>query len=185
VISFIYERYGSILNDNKTKQQAMTLNSVAPKTQAALDLVATATPAWLSVVRAYNLCDAVLGQRLAALGLRLGEHEVLANLLRTPGITQQVLAQRCFVAKSGVSVLVSRMQEAGWVQRNGHAKDARVWCLSLTPAGLALAKKTHKLQTQVVAAMAAGTTLAELDAVMQVMQRASTALQGLLDETSS
>ena len=44
---------------------------------------------WLSVVRAYHLCEAVLSQRVSTLGLRLGEHEVLVNLLRLPGLTQQ------------------------------------------------------------------------------------------------
>ena len=55
---------------------------------------AAATLAWLSVVRVYNLCDAAMTARLAELGLRVGEHEVLANLLRTPGMTQQELAKR-------------------------------------------------------------------------------------------
>ena len=68
----------------------------------------TATLAWLSVVRVYNLCDAAMATRLAPLGLRVGEHEVLANLLRAPGITQQELAKRCFVAKSGISMMLTR-----------------------------------------------------------------------------
>lgn len=51
-----------------------------------------ATKAWFSVVRAYNLCDVAMNARLSAVGLRMGEHEVLVNLLRSPGMTQQALA---------------------------------------------------------------------------------------------
>ena len=36
-------------------------------------------PTWLSVVRVYNLCDAAMTARLAELGLRVGEHEVLVK----------------------------------------------------------------------------------------------------------
>jgi DNA-binding MarR family transcriptional regulator len=135
-----------------------------------------AVQTWLSVVRAYNLCDAVLSQRVAELGLRLGEHEVLVNLLRSPGLTQQQLAERCFAAKSGVSMLVTRMENAGMVQREADQVDARVWRLALTPKGRALADKSLKIQTDVLTAMAAQTTQAELKTISEAMQRASTAL---------
>ena len=153
----------------------MRLSATAPKSSAASD----ATQTWLSVVRAYNLCDAVMSQRLAELGLRVPEHEVLANLLRQPGITQQQLAERCFVAKSGISMLVTRMAQAGLVQREADPGDARVRCLSLTAAGLALAMQTQKIQNQVVAAMAAQVSPAELQLIASAMQRTCVALAQL------
>ena len=42
---------------------------------------------WLSVVRAYHLCDAAMASKLAALDVRTAEHEVLANLVRDPRAT--------------------------------------------------------------------------------------------------
>jgi DNA-binding MarR family transcriptional regulator len=45
------------------------------------------------------------------LSLRVTEHEVLANLALMPGMTQQALATRCFVAKSGISMLLTRLEE--------------------------------------------------------------------------
>lgn len=139
------------------------------------------TQSWLAVVRAYNLCDAVMTARLAELGLRVGEHEVLANLIALPGITQQELAARCFVAKSGVSMLLTQMEGKALVVREVDVGDARVRRLFLTPAGQALAAKTLKIQAEVVGAMASGATEAELATVADVMQRVSVKLEALRD----
>jgi DNA-binding MarR family transcriptional regulator len=141
---------------------------------------AIATQSWLSVVRAYNLCDAVLTQRLANIGLKLGEHEVLINLLRAPGISQQQLAQRCFVAKSGVSMLVTRLQKDGLVQRQVDATDARVWLLVLTPKGRTLAEQAQAIQDGVVRVMAQPCSSQELQAIAQAMQRIAAALEDVL-----
>ena len=137
------------------------------------------TQTWLAVVRAYNLCDSIMAARLGELGLRIGEHEVLATLATVPGITQQALAARCFVAKSGVSMLLTQMEGKGWVVREADASDARVKRLLLTRVGLALATKTLKIQSEVVGAMVEGASEAELAAVADVMQRVSARLETL------
>ena len=139
------------------------------------------TQSWLAAVRAYNLCDAVMTARLAELGLRVGEHEVLATLATVPGITQQELAARCFVAKSGVSMLLTQMEDKALVVREADTSDARVRRLFLTAAGQALAAKTLKIQFEVVAAMVESATDAELATVADVMNRASVRLEALRD----
>lgn len=135
---------------------------------------------WLSVVRVYHLCDAVLSQRLGALGLKLPEHELLVNLLRHPGLTQQQLAQRCFVAKSGISMLVTRMVNAGRVRREADGVDARVWRLVLTPEGRALAERAQQVQAGVIAAMAEDSSPAEQKIIADAMERASATLERML-----
>ena len=137
------------------------------------------TLAWLAAVRAYNLCEAVMTARLAAIGLRVGEHEVLATLASTPGITQQALAARCFVAKSGVSMLVAHMEKQGWVHRESDSADARVKRLSLTEAGMAVARETLQVQAEVVSAMVASASEADMEVVTRVMDRASEALEAM------
>ena len=136
---------------------------------------------WLAVVRAYNLGVAVMTARLSALGLRVGEHEVLANLASAPGLTQQALAARCFVAKSGVSMLLTQMEAQRLVRRELDAADARVRRLFLTAAGEKLARQTLALQAEVVSAMSAQVSDAELAMVADVMQRVSTRLEALRD----
>jgi DNA-binding MarR family transcriptional regulator len=143
------------------------------------------TAAWLAVVRAYNLCDAVMTARLAAIGLRVGEHEVLATIATTPGITQQALAARCFVAKSGVSMLLTQMEARGWVRRDSDGADARVRRLTLTDDGMAMAQKCLAVQAEMVTAMVAPATRDELDMVADVMGRVATTLEGMRAELKS
>ena len=137
------------------------------------------TQAWLAVVRAYNLCDAVMTARLGELGVRIAEHEVLANLASMPGITQQQLAGRCFVAKSGVSMLLAQMESRGWVRRQADPADARIKRLHLTAVGDALARRTLAVQAEVVRAMVADDSDAELDQVRGAMQRVAQRLEAL------
>ena len=143
------------------------------KKTAQRTLPAETMQSWLSVVRVYHLCEAVLSQRLGALGLKLPEHELLVNLLRYPGLTQQQLAQRCFVAKSGISMLVTRMVDAGRVQREADAVDARVWRLTLTPEGRALAERSQQVQAGVIGEMTEGSSPAEQKIITDAMERAS------------
>ena len=138
-----------------------------------------AVHSWLAVVRAYNLCVGLLSQRLADLDLHVGEHEVLVNLLRAPGITQQELAQRCFVAKSGVSMLLSRMERAKLVKRQADATDARAKRLSLTAKGERLAIAAQKIQTEIVLAMASQSSDHDLTIIADAMQRTSAVLETL------
>ena len=137
------------------------------------------TRTWLAVVRAYNLCESVMSARLADIGLRVPEHEVLASLAAEPGITQQELAARCFVAKSGVSMLLSQMEAKGWVRRDADDRDARVKRLALTPEGQTIAARSRKIQSQVVSAMVAGSSDAELEAVTVAMENVSARLEAL------
>jgi DNA-binding MarR family transcriptional regulator len=161
---------------NTTKVKSKKSTAASAKVQPS----SLAVQSWLTVVRAYNLCDAVLNQRLAALDLRLPEHEVLANLLRQPGITQQQLAQRCFVAKSGVSMLVGRMEDAGLLRREADAVDARLKRLFLSKAGQQLAEQAQVIQNAVVLAMVGQMSDTDLATVAQAMQTASTALEAML-----
>ena len=135
---------------------------------------------WLSVVRAYNQCDAVLSQRLAPLGIRVAEHEVLANLLRSPGITQQELASRCFAAKSGISVLLKRMEEQELVRRDADASDARAKRLNLTASGEALARQSIAIQGEVITVMESELTRAELLSTQEVMDRLAARLAAMI-----
>ena len=135
--------------------------------------------AWLAVVRAYLLCDEVLAARLSAVGVRVGEHEVLINLARTPGMTQQELAQHSFVAKSGISMLVSHMEKQKLVQRKQDTLDARIKRVYLTRKGSLLASKSIKIQAELVDGMTHSFTDDELRTVEIAMQRSSEHLENM------
>lgn len=135
---------------------------------------------WLAVVRAYHLCDALMARRLAALGVRTAEHEILANLLRDPGLAQQALAQRCFTAKSHVSALLTALEERGWVRREANAADARSKLLFLTPEGERMAMMTAAVQAEVIAGMCVDESDAALLAVKAAMGRVGERLGAML-----
>lgn len=141
----------------------------------------SATRSWLSVVRAYNLCDALMARRLGALGVRTAEHEILANLRREPGLSQQAVAARCFTAKSHISGLLSDLEQRGLVRREADPADARAKRLFLTATGARLAERTARVQADVVALMSAATTAASLAQVQTAMNGVSERLQAALE----
>ena len=47
---------------------------------------------WLSIARTYQLCERAISQRVAPLGISLAQHDVLANVVHAPGLTQQEMA---------------------------------------------------------------------------------------------
>lgn len=139
-----------------------------------------ATRSWLSVVRAYHRCSELMARRLAALGVRTAEHEILANLRREPGLGQQALAARCFTAKSHISGLLTELEQRGWVRREPDPDDARAKRLFLEPAGARLAERTAAVQAEVVALMTQGTPREELARVQAAMAAVSERLQQAL-----
>ncbi|WP_397532728.1 MarR family winged helix-turn-helix transcriptional regulator [Roseateles sp.] len=142
---------------------------------------ADAVRSWLSVVNAYHLCDTLMARRLAELGVRVPEHEILANLRRDPGITQQLLASRCFSAKSHISALLTLLEGRGWVRREPDPTDARAKRLYLAPEGERIAVLTAAVQSAVVAAMTDGETEDALREVTEAMKRVGARLKAQLD----
>lgn len=73
------------------------------------------------------------------------------------------------MAKSHTSMVVKQMEADGWLRREPDPADARAKRLFLTPAGEALARKTMKIQAEVVTAMASPATVKELATVERLM----------------
>ncbi|WP_374661369.1 MarR family winged helix-turn-helix transcriptional regulator [Inhella sp.] len=136
-------------------------------------------PTWLAVVRAYHLCDQVLTRRLADLGLKTSEHEVLVNLLLYPGSTQQQLGAHLFAAKSVVSSLVTKLEARGLLERAADANDARIWRLHLTRTGHQLARRALAVQIEVVTAMGEGSNATDNARLVATLDRVSAILQAM------
>lgn len=160
--------------------QTMANRPSRTSTRAAAPVDHETVRSWLSVVRAYHLCEALMSRRLAALDVKLAEHEILANLLREPGLSQQGLAQRCFSAKSHISGLIGSLEQRGLVRREPDPADARAKCLHLTPEGEVLARRSGAVQAEVVRLMTQDFSAAELAQVEQAMNRLSQLLEGAL-----
>lgn len=144
-----------------------------------------ASRSWLAVVRAYHLCSELLALRLGALGVRTAEHEILMNLRREPGLSQQALAARCFTAKSHISHLLGEMASRGWVKRESDPADGRVKRLVLTPSGSRMAERTAQVQVEVVSMMTEGAKATDLAQVRAVMSEASQRLLVALEPSAT
>jgi DNA-binding MarR family transcriptional regulator len=158
----------------------MTKPITRPKKSTRPQPNSEAVRSWLSVVKTYNLCDALLARELAAIGLRTAEHEVLTNLLREPGLSQQALAQRCFTAKSHISALLTSMEARRWLRRESNLQDARAKSLFLEQAGLLMAEQSSQVQARVVQLMAKAISDEQLSQVHEAMVAVGTALEAQL-----
>jgi MarR family transcriptional regulator, organic hydroperoxide resistance regulator len=140
----------------------------------------TGYESWLSVVRAYAWCEKNLSAGLDPLGLSIAQHDILANVVRDPGMTQAVLAKRLLVTRSNVSMLLTQMTREGLIERRASETDARANCLYLTKLGSRLVSQSLAVQARVVRIMLAETNDTESRVIRAAMDRMSVALQAEL-----
>ena len=85
------------------------------------------------------------------------QYNVLNILAANPsGISQRELGDLLVVDRSNVTGLLDRLGKLGWVRREDHPDDRRVYRVSLTPAGLAKWKEIHPLYLEAVARITRG-----------------------------
>lgn len=96
--------------------------------------------AWLALLSINTLLPSALDTQLQAAGkLSLFDYNVLAMLSETEGryLPMSELAARTSASLSRLSHVVTKLQKRGWVERQGHPRDARVTVAHLTEAGMA------------------------------------------------
>lgn len=71
----------------------------------------------------------------------VAEAHALQELARADGLTQRDLAAWLRLEKSTVSRLVAHLERKGWVARERHHEDARIWMVRLTPDGRRIAEQ--------------------------------------------
>lgn len=133
--------------------------------------------AWIAVARTCLLSQRQLAAVLDPFKLEVAHYDVLANIFRDEGLTQQVLARRLLVAKSNVSALLSVLERRGLIERAKHRSDARVRLVSLTPEGRRVTHKAMKAHALIMSPMLAVVSSAEADAVRQVMAKIAAVLE--------
>jgi DNA-binding MarR family transcriptional regulator len=91
------------------------------------------------LVRLLRLADRAAQSELGLSGAQLF---VLQELGKTPSLSLNELAERTRTDQSSVSVVVTRLVEAGFVARDRDVRDARRLVLTLTKAGTAVVRKS-------------------------------------------
>jgi DNA-binding MarR family transcriptional regulator len=126
---------------------------------------------WIAVARACHLVQQELARKLKPLDLKTPHLDILVNLTRTPGISQQDLARKLFVGRSNMTMLLPQLEKRDLVERRPDADDRRVLRLYLTPEGAALANRAIAVQAKVIDNMMAATTPEECEMVGDSMRR--------------
>ena len=132
--------------------------------------------AWIATARTTQLFQRHLAAALDPLGLEVAHYDVLANIARDEGLSQQVLARRLLVAKSNVSALLTVLERKGLIERTKHVSDARVRLISLTPEGHRITARAAKAHARIIRAMLAVVSAEQAQAVGHVMAKIMAAL---------
>ena len=79
-----------------------------------------------------RLMRTTFDRRVKSLGLTRSQWWVLNHLFRNDGVTQSELAEILEVKKATLGRLLDRMEQKGWIRREGHAGDRRAKRVFLT-----------------------------------------------------
>jgi len=104
-------------------------------------------------------------------GLTGAQYNVL-NILSdsVEGMSQRQLGDLLVVDRSNVTGLLDRLEKAGWVRREDHPQDRRVYRVSLTPAGRALWEEVHPLYLDVARQLTEGLPPKKMDHCLEVLR---------------
>ena len=133
---------------------------------------------WLAVARMHQLWKKVFSEALAPLGIQLAHYDVLANVFRTPGLTQQQLAEKLLVGRSAMSMLLPELERRGLIERRNDEADRRVRRLWLTSEGEVLTRKALAIHAARIEAMMGVLSDEECNAVGTMMWRVVGYLEG-------
>lgn len=109
---------------------------------------------WADLLRFHRTVTDVLGRELAAaVGMPLTWFDVLVQLEAAPDGRRRMqdLAAAVVLSKSGLSRLVDRLEDAGYVERISCPADRRGTFAAVTPAGRAALRRARPVHLQGVA----------------------------------
>jgi DNA-binding MarR family transcriptional regulator len=91
--------------------------------------------AWLRLMRVFQKIDRKGAEQMRCSDLSMAQFDVLAQVGKHDGLTQQELADHLLVTKGNISQLIEKMEQRGLVRRCAQGRTMR---LSLTEKGHAL-----------------------------------------------
>ena len=126
---------------------------------------------WIAVARACQVMGLTLTRALQPLDIKPPHLDILVNLFRTPGISQQDLADKLLVGRSNLSMLLPQLEKRGLLVRTVDPQDRRVLRLELTTAGVALTEEAIVIQSALIDRTMKTASAEECDLVGEVMTR--------------
>lgn len=132
---------------------------------------------WVAVARVHALWKKAFNEALTPLGIQLAHYDVLANIFHVPGLTQQALAEKLFVGRSAMSMLLPELERRELVMRQSDEADRRVRRLWLTQEGEMLTRKAMAIHVERLEAMMQVLSDAECDLIGTMMRRIGKSLE--------
>lgn len=126
---------------------------------------------WIAVARACQVMGLTLARALQPLDIKPPHLDILVNLFRTPGISQQDLADKLLVGRSNLSMLLPQMEKRGLLIRRSDPQDRRILRLDLTPEGTRLTEEAIVIQSALIERTMKSSTPEECNLVGDVMMR--------------
>lgn len=118
-----------------------------------------------------------LSRALAPLDIKPPHLDILVNLYRFDGISQQELARKLLVGRSNMSMLLPQMEKRGLIERRGDKKDKRVLRLHLTESGRDLSEQAMAIQTEMIERTLSATPLDQCLQMADAMEKLIVRLQ--------
>ena len=98
---------------------------------------------------------------LETIGLYRGQPPLLHALWKRDGQTHSELAERLHVRRATITKMITRMEEAGFVERRKDAEDRRISRVYLTAMGRAIQERVQEVWRQLEDEVLAGFTAQE------------------------
>ncbi|MCY0095513.1 MarR family winged helix-turn-helix transcriptional regulator [Hoeflea ulvae] len=126
---------------------------------------------WIAVARACQVMGLTLTRALQPLDIKPPHLDILVNLFRTPGISQQDLADKLLVGRSNLSMLLPQLEKRGLLVRSIDPQDRRILRLELTADGTRLTEQAITIQSALIDRTMKSSTAEECNLVGDVMMR--------------
>ncbi len=132
------------------------------------------------------MMQTTLARELSTLDIKPPHLDILINLYRFEGISQQELARKLLVGRSNMSMALPQMEKRGLIERRADRKDKRVWRLHLTSAGRTITEHAMIIQTSLIERTLSAEPLDQCIAMAETMERLVHRLQSeFVKETSA
>ncbi len=123
------------------------------------------------------MMQTALGRALAPLDIKTPHLDILINLYRHEGISQQELARKLLVGRSNMSMLLPQMEKRGLISRRDDPKDKRVLRLFLTEKGRDVTERAMTIQTELIERTLSVTPIDQCLAMAESMEHLTARLQ--------
>ena len=148
----------------RTQSRTAGTSPTDRKADAALKL-------WVVLARSFNAVSARLAEDIARHELTQTEFAILEVLYHKGPLLLGEVQKKILVTSGGITYLVDRLVEKGFVKREECAEDRRARYAVLTPTGTALIRKIFPQHTTAIERALGGLTLAEQREATQLLRK--------------